>query len=259
MPEISAETIRGIIRSATVRYDVFPPAEEIESFTSSILSRIEKEKPEDPFRYAEEEVDKWFKANRARWIREVSPMRIRAVIKKLTTAFRTRAFHAIKPEDLRLAREYIEILPELDELKHAILEALAEPPRTKKGAEDLLRILEDAHFRVIAKTLEIADRIEEGIRKAKEAMEKLAARPTKPEVSARLLLAKLRRRMPAREEMKSVVENIGLIKPETKQRLAEAIEWVKTNPPPEKAKLVYGRWKELVESAEFKQLAEAVG
>jgi len=194
-PEISVEAIKGIIRSAAVKYDVFPPAEEIDQFTTLIIDRIEKEKPEDPFKYAEEEVDKWFRANKLRWVREIRPERIRTVIRKLTTAFRTRAFHAIRPEELRIVREYIEVLPELDELKNAILEALAETPRTRKGAEDLLKILEDVHFRVIAETLEIVDRVEEGIRKVREAMEKLAKPAARPEVSARLLLTKLKRRV----------------------------------------------------------------
>lgn len=258
-PEISAEAIRGIIRSATVKYDVFPPAEEIESFTYELKNRIDKERPEDPFEFTEEEVDKWFKANRLRWVREVRPERIRTVIRKLTTAFRTRAFHAVKPEDLRLIREYIEIIPELDELRDAIVESLIEPPRTRKGAEELLRILEDVHFRIIAETLKIADRIEEGIRIAREAIEKLAKPAKKPEVSARLLIGKLKRRAPVKEEIKSVTENIGLISPVTRRKLAETVEWVKTHPPPEKAKTIYEQWRELVESAEFKKLAEVVG
>jgi len=76
-PEISVEAIKGIIRSAAVKYDVFPPAEEIDQFTTLIIDRIEKEKPEDPFKYAEEEVDKWFRANKLRWVREIRPERIR--------------------------------------------------------------------------------------------------------------------------------------------------------------------------------------
>ncbi|RLI83330.1 hypothetical protein DRP04_01715 [Archaeoglobales archaeon] len=258
------DRIRGVIATRTAIYNVVPPADEAEQFTWKLYQRILREKPEDELKFIEKEVDKWFSENKTRWIKEVQPARIKAAFRKVITALQTRAFHTISPQDLKLIREYIEMLPELDALMKAIYEAVYEPPMTKAGLESLLKLVTNDEFLLITEKLRIREDIEKAIENVKELLEKVKRGEVilpygQAEGIAKQVLAKLKAKVfviPT-STLRLLVTNLDRIKPETREELKKVILDFLRNPP--KKGFLAQQFRKLIATKEFRELITKLG
>jgi len=265
--------IQRIIRTKTAVYGVIPPAGETERFIIDLYNEIKKEKPRDEFGYIDKKVDKWFEKNRIKWLAQIEPKRVRTVVKRLTTAIKMNNFAMIKDEDLRLVRAYIEILPEIEELRNAIAEALYEnilgprPTTSKVKAESIKWLVTHPEFVEIARKIGIKPIIDEAKERIEELIESITAgrmvlpydkvRSLATEVAAYLKSKNYRK--VTKDMLKMLLNNFTKLSDDDRRLLAQAVKVAIENPPPTTAKTLFKDYLSLVNTEEFATLVDRLG
>jgi len=255
--------IQNMIRTKTAVYNIIPPAKDTQAFITKLYNQIQEEKPEDVFEYIDKKVDEWYQKNKTKWISEIEPRRVKSIVKKLTSALRMRSFSLITDDDLRLIREYIEILPELEDLRNSVAEVLHEmvlgpmPSTSKVGLTNLRRIIEHPEFRDIAYKIGIGPIVDEAIKRLDELLEELemgtvSISPEQADSLAIEITSYIRSRNYQkidRRKLRLLNRNIDMIKPTTIQKLRQAVHDMLEKPPT--AKGLIDRYIRVVQMPEF--------
>jgi len=265
--------IQRLIRTKTAVYNVIPPAADTEKFIVKLYYEIKETKPEDEFKYIDEKADEWFRKNRTKWLSQIEPIRVRSVIKRLTTAIRVNNFSMITDEDLRLVREYIEILPEIEELRNAIAEALYEnilgprPTTSKVKAESIKWLITHPEFVEIARKIGIKPIIDEAKERIEELIESITAgrmvlpydkvRSLATEVAAYLKSKNYRK--VTKNMLKMLLNNFTKLSDDDRRLLAQAVKVAIENPPPTTAKTLFKDYLSLANTEEFATLVDRLG
>lgn len=265
--------IQRIIRTKTAAYGVIPPVKDTQEFIIKLYNEIKEEKPKDEFSYIDKKVDEWFEKNRVRWLAEIEPKRVRAVIRKLTTAIKMNNFSMITDDDLRLVREYIEILPEIEELRNAIAESLYEnvlgpsPTTSKVRMENIKRLVTHPDFVEIARMIGIKPIIDEAAERIDELIISLTTgkivlpydkvRSLAVEIGA-YLKSKNYRKI-TKEMLITLLNNFNKLSDRDKAMLAQAVKSTIENPPPATAGTLYRSYIALVSTKEFAELVDRLG
>ena len=264
--------IKDMIRIKSAVYDVIPPAVETETFIIKLHNEILKTKPEDEFKFIEDRVEKWYESNRRRWIAQIEPRRIKTVIKKLSYALSSRNLTGITDEDLRLVREYVEILPELENLRESIAEVVYEmvlgpsPSTSRVGLNNLKRLLTHPEFDEICKKLgikEIIDAAREKIEDLIEAVEKgtikLPVKRVDAMVAEFMTYIKTKNYGKITPTMvRTILNNFDSISPQDRVKLKSTIMNMLNNPPMHGDVLIRNYMK-IIEMPEFIELINRLG
>lgn len=265
--------IQRLIRTKTAVYNVIPPAADTEKFIVKLYYEVKETKPEDEFKYIDEKADEWFRKNRTKWLSQIEPIRVRSVIRRLTTAIRVNNFSMITDEDLRLVREYIEILPEIEELRNAIAEALYEnilgprPTTSKVKAESIKWLITHPEFVEIARKIGIKPIIDEAAERIEELIESITAgrmvlpydkvRSLATEVAAYLKSKNYRK--VTKNMLKMLLNNFTKLSDDDRRLLAQAVKVAIENPPPTTAKTLFKDYLSLANTEEFATLVDRLG